>query len=218
VPAPGCEFDFELLLYEAVIREGENPDGDDTEGYPFDPITPSPASTPSAPIPGFWAPSLPPSPGPSNPANPTAPALPSFPPDPPVLTPHQTPLPSTPTPSAQAPKRTPGSADDIRRKRRGNQKRAMRRLEEKRAAPYGDYIVKPRIINKYIRPAIAIDVKFDALKLRHTKSAYTGGRLKSAARRVYSLDELVGGGSKFKFKLEKWDGRWVASFAKYFIQ
>jgi len=131
------------------------------------------------------------------------------------------PLPSTPTSSAQAhktPKCTPGSADDIRRKGRGNQKRAMRRLEEKRAAPYGDYIVKPRVINKYIRPAIAVDVKLDALKLRHTKSAYTGGRLKSAARRVYSLDELVGEDSKFKFKLEKWDGRWVASFAKYFTQ
>ena len=60
------------------------------------------------------------------------------------------------------------------------------------------------------RLAVAIGVKFDVLKVRHTKLAYTGGRLKSAARRVYTLDELVGVGSKFRFKLEKWDGRWVS--------
>jgi hypothetical protein len=94
----------------------------------------------------------------------------------------------------------------------------MRRLDEKRAAPYGDYAVKPRIINKYIRPSVAVNVKFDALKLRHTKSAYTGGRFKAAARRVYRVDELIGEGSKFKFKLERWDGRYLASFATNFIQ
>jgi hypothetical protein len=91
----------------------------------------------------------------------------------------------------------------------------MRRLEEKRAASYGDYIAKPQVINKYIRPVVAIDVKFDALKLRQTKSAYTGGRLKSAARRVYTLDELVGEGSKFKFKLEKWVGKWVGLLLRH---
>jgi hypothetical protein len=31
-------FDFEQL-YEEVAHEGENPDGDDTEGYQFEPIT-----------------------------------------------------------------------------------------------------------------------------------------------------------------------------------
>jgi hypothetical protein len=85
----------------------------------------------------------------------------------------------------------------------------MRRLEEKRAAGHGDYVVKPRIINKYIWPAVAAGVTFDALKLRHTKSAYTGGRLKAASRRVYGLDELVGERSTFKFKLEKWDGKYA---------
>jgi hypothetical protein len=80
-------------------------------------------------------------------------------------------------------------------------------LNAKQAAPYGDYVVKPRLVNKHARPAAAVDVKFDAMKLRHTKSAYTGGRVKGSPRRVYSLDELVGDSSKFKFRLEIWDGR-----------
>ena len=68
-------------------------------------------------------------------------------------------------------------------------------------------MVKPRVINKHVRPALAVDVKFDAMKLRHVKSAYTGGRFKGNAKRVYRLDELVGDDSKFKFRLETWDGR-----------
>ena len=68
-------------------------------------------------------------------------------------------------------------------------------------------MVKPRLVNKHVRPAAAVDVKFDSMKLRHMKSAYTGGRLKGSPKRVYSLDELVGDGSAFKFRLETWDGR-----------
>jgi hypothetical protein len=217
-PAPECDFDFEQLLYEAVVREGIDLDGDDTEGYPFDPIAPSEGThfdrddreglplDPMVPTLSSPSPLLPPPSKPTNPTNSASLLPPSLSQDPsPSLT--STPIP--PTHAPKKPKSTPGSADDIRRKKRANSKRAMRRLEEKRAASYGDYVVKPQVINKYIRPAVAIDVKLDALKLRHTKSAYTGGWLKSAARRLYTLDELVGEGSKFKFKLEKWDGRWV---------
>ena len=68
-------------------------------------------------------------------------------------------------------------------------------------------MVKPRVINKHVRPTLAVDVKFDAMKLRHVKSAYTGGRLKGNAKQVYRLDELVGDNSKFKFRLETWDGQ-----------
>ena len=80
-------------------------------------------------------------------------------------------------------------------------------LNAKQAAAYGNYVVKPWIINKHVRPALAVDVKFDAMKLRHAKSAYIGGRLTGNAKQVYRLDELVGDDSKFKFHLETWDGR-----------
>jgi hypothetical protein len=52
-------------------------------------------------------------------------------------------------------------------------------------------------------------VKFNALKLQHTQSACTGEWLKTPAGRAHTLNELVGEGLKFKFRLEKWDGRWV---------
>ena len=114
---------------------------------------------------------------------------------------------SNPQPSKKR-KHAKGSNEDSRRKGRANAKRAAVRLATKRAAPYGDYMVKPRIINKHVRPATAVDVKFDAMKLRHTKAGYTGGHLKSG-RRIYRLDELVGDSSIFKFRLETWDGKLV---------
>jgi hypothetical protein len=170
-------------------------DGDDTEGYPFEPIAlgdePGPSSSDIAAIPSpLSSPDL------------------DLAPSPPLVS--GPPGSSSTMQSCKTLKCTRGSADDICRKKRGNSRRAMRRLEEKRAAGHSDYAVKPRIINKYIQPAVAAGVKFDALKLRHTKSAYTGGRLKAASRRVYNLDELVGERSIFKFKLEKWDGKYAA--------
>lgn len=204
-PEPACGFSFEQVLYEAVVREGENLDGDDTEGYPFEPITlpSSPMSPPTAPdaLPNL----LPLPPSFSLEPAPSAPLL------------RRPPEPSSSTQPHKTPKCTRGSADDMRRKNRANTKRAMRRLEEKRATGYGDYVVKPRIINKYIRPAAAVDVKFDAMKLRHTKSAYTGGRIKAPSRRVYNVNELVGEDSIFKFKLKKWDGQYVTLFSMKFV-
>ncbi|KIM71410.1 hypothetical protein PILCRDRAFT_17103 [Piloderma croceum F 1598] len=72
----------------------------------------------------------------------------------------------------EKPKYRPGFVEDIRRKKRANTKRAVEGLEAKRAVLYSDYAVNHRIINKYVRPSAAVGVKFDAIKLRHTKHAY----------------------------------------------
>jgi hypothetical protein len=188
---------------EAVARESANLDGDDTEGYPFEPIATHFASPmPVSPIPdGCLG-------GPLQTAVPPPLLLDSTQLPPPSPSPTSTSLSqvSNPQPRKQ-PKYTKGSKEDIRRKGRANAKRAVARLATKRAALYGDYMVMPRIINKHVRPATAVDAAFDAMKLRRTKSAYTGGRLKSGAKRIYRLDELIGDGSTFKFRLETWDGR-----------
>lgn len=193
------------------MREAENLDGDDTEGYPFEPVINLPLSPPPiASLPDEF--SHGPSPGPS-----TSNAILPLPPlslldhtQPPPLKwppPHTFFNHASGSQPFKKPKYARGSKEDIRRKGRANAKRAVARLDEKRAAPYGDYVVKPRLVNKHVRPAAAVHVKYDAMKLRHTKSAYTGGRLKGSPKRIYSLDELVGDGSKFKFRLESWDGR-----------
>ena len=102
-----------------------------------------------------------------------------------------------------------GLTEDSRRKRRGHANRAIECLEAKRAAPYGEYAIKPKVLNKYVWPATSINTKLDAIRLKHTKHAYTGGKDKGGLKRLYELRELVGEDSHFKFKLECWDGRFV---------
>jgi hypothetical protein len=114
--------------------------------------------------------------------------------------------PSTPPPR-EAPKYTRGSAEDIRRKNRGKSKRAIKRLEEKRAAPYGLYVAKPSVINRHVRPATAIKTALNTAKLRATKNGWTGARDQGGYKRVFTLGEMVGEASIFKFRLERWDGR-----------
>ncbi|KZP02401.1 hypothetical protein FIBSPDRAFT_970041 [Athelia psychrophila] len=41
----------------------------------------------------------------------------------------------------------------------------------------------------------------------HVKTGYQGARDKGGVKRVYTLPELVGEGSKFGFDLRKWDGK-----------
>jgi hypothetical protein len=209
-PAPSDDVDFEQLLHQAVVREAEV-DNDDSEGYPFDPVvTPFSSPGPLSPVPDYLSNWL--AQNSDSTALPSPPPLSLDSPPLPLLPPCLDAIPSSSSKQlrpSENPKYRPGSAEDIRRKKRANAKRAVKRLEAKRAVPYGDYAVKPRIINKYVRSSTAIGVKFDATKLRHTKHAYTGGRPESHPKKIYSLNELVGNNSRFKFRLERWDGRWV---------
>jgi hypothetical protein len=96
--------------------------------------------------------------------------------------------------------------EDSRRKCRGHTKRAIERLEAKRAAPYGEYVIKPKVLNKYVMPATSINTKLNATRLKHTKHAYTGIKEKGSPKCIFELHELMGENSQFKFKLERWDG------------
>jgi len=97
--------------------------------------------------------------------------------------------------------------EDTRRKRRGHAKRAVERLEAKRAAPYGQYMIKPMVLSKYVRPATSINTKLNVMKLKHTKYAYTGGRDNGGQKCIFELHQLVGENLQFKFKLERWDSQ-----------
>jgi hypothetical protein len=97
--------------------------------------------------------------------------------------------------------------EDTRRKDCGHAKHAVERLEAKQAAPYGQYVIKPMVLSKYVWPATSINTKLDAMKLKHTKYAYTGARYNGGQKRIFELHELVGENSQFKFKLECWDGQ-----------
>ena len=187
-----ADFDFEHLVHEAIIRESEL-DDDDTEGCVFEAIT-MPSLLYPLPLPPplpVDAPASQPQSGPSHTLANTA-LRPSLSPE--ALT-------------HEAPKYTYGSVENSLRKKRGHAKRAMQRMEQKRAAPFGEYAVKPSVLNRHVRPAAAIQSELKTKKLKHTKNAWTGARDKGGYKRVFTLDEMVGEGSIFNFQLERWDGR-----------
>jgi hypothetical protein len=200
VPALSLDFDFDDLVRKAVIKEREL-DDDDAEGAalnaateflpPLDAVNVLISQPRSVPIPPTSMYAIPP---------PTAPSAP--------LASHHTPLNTQPLPPQHgAPKYRHGSTEDILRKKRGKAKRAMQRLEAKKSAPHGFYAVKPAVLNRHIRPATAITTKLDAQRLKCTKNGWTGARDKGGHGRIFALDEMVGEGSRFKFRLERWDGR-----------
>jgi hypothetical protein len=80
-------------------------------------------------------------------------------------------------------------------------------MEQKRTTSYGDYSVKPVMLNRHVRPATAFQSQLKTKKLKHTKNAWTGARDKGGYKRVFALDEMVGENSIFDFQLERWDGR-----------
>jgi hypothetical protein len=92
-----------------------------------------------------------------------------------------------------------GSMDDLRRKERAKAKRSAERLATKLSLPYGEYAVKPQVINKYIRYALPISVRFDAKKLRHTKTAYTGCKLGVVQGEFIALKSLLEGTRNLDF-------------------
>ena len=187
-----ADFDFEHLVHEAIIRESEL-DDDDTEGCVFEAIT-MPSLLYPLPLPPplpVDAPALQPQSGPSHTLANTA-LRPSLSPE--ALT-------------HEVPKYTHGSVENSLCKKRGHAKRAMQRMEQKRAVPFGEYAVKPSVLNRHVRPAAAIQSELKTKKLKHTKNAWTGARDKGGYKRVFTLDEMVGEGSIFNFRLERWDGR-----------
>lgn len=188
-------FDFEGLVRAAIRREDAF-DDDFTEGYLIEPaFTPFSSPTPLSPVPDDKVPG---SPIPSDLAQ-----LPT-----PELAPEAAPLsPPIAKPQPQRAKDPGHRVERARRKDRAKALRALKRELSKRTGGFGDYAVKPKVLQHHVRPAIAVSTQLKSEGLKHTKNAYTGGRDKGGYGRVFRLEELVGADSKLGFTLEKWDGR-----------
>jgi hypothetical protein len=187
-----ADFNFGHLVREAIIRESEL-DDDDTEGCAFEAVSMPSSSCSLSLLPrAADTPASQQQSGPSHAMANTTASQPSTSPE---------------SPAYEVPKYTQGSVENSLRKKRGHAKRAMQRLERKRAAPFGDYAVKPSVLNRHVRPASAIQSGLKTKKLKHTKNAWTGARDEGGHKRVFILDEMVGEGSIFHFRLERWDGR-----------
>ena len=187
-----ADFDFGHLVREAIIRESEL-DDDDTEGCAFEAVSMPSSSCLLSLLP--QAANTPASPPQSGPSHATA------------NTPASQPSTSPESPAYEVPKYTHGSVENSLRKKRGHAKRAVQRLERKRAAPFGDYVVKPSVLNRRVRPASAIQSELKIKKLKPTKNAWMGARDEGGHKFIFTLDKMVGEGSIFNFRLERWDGR-----------
>ena len=95
------------------------------------------------------------------------------------------------------------------RERKKIRMKAHRDLQRAKAAANLSHGTKARTINKYIRPSTACSVEFDARNLKHTQFGWTGGRDLISHQRIFSLEEMVGPQSRFKFTLQHWDGKYV---------
>jgi hypothetical protein len=59
-------------------------------------------------------------------------------------------------------------------------------------------------------PSFSLDTKTPA------KTGYVGTRNPKASKRIYTLLEMVGVGSKFNFNLVEWDGKYVYHFVYFY--
>jgi hypothetical protein len=79
--------------------------------------------------------------------------------------------------------------------------------QRKDTAPYGDFVVKPRLVNKHIKkPEKSIHTGLNAMDMPHASTGYLGKWDSGGTKRVFQLEELVGKDSQYGFELQKWDG------------
>jgi ribosomal protein L44E len=172
-------FNFEQLLGNAVQSEISNQE-DDTEDYPFQSICQT--DQPDTPAPSDQDSDVD--------INSDE---------------HQTPTSSTATPISRQP---PAKSVNEYRKLKSKQKRQMKRQQERSSRSFGDYTVRPSTTKKHVKEAnkvtAQLDLDVDAVSV--TKIGYTTVNA-DGYNRTFTLEEIVGSDSVFKFTLHHWDGK-----------
>lgn len=185
-PAAGADFDFNALLHRAINEEHDN----DLEDYAVEPVVLDddhmalPLLTPPSSLPATLSHSLP---------TPTA--------VPPIST-----SAATPGPSRHAPPKR-GTNELAYRKAKGKAREKVKAQQRRDAAVYGDFAVKPRMVNKHImKPGQPIRTSLDAGNMPHASTGYVGLQDSEGTGRIFELEELVGRDSEYGFELRKWNG------------
>jgi hypothetical protein len=96
-------------------------------------------------------------------------------------------------------------------KARWLQKRAIKRkLEREQQRLKLGYSSKPSVrrsaVKNHLHPYSGVKTTLQMHKLRATRAGFTAIRDSGGVKRAYSLDDMVGNGSTFHFKLKAWDG------------
>lgn len=176
-PAAGANFQFDAAVRESMSAQPDY----DLEDYEIAPVSLVCSSDSETLLPG------------------DAPPTPS----PPVAA---TPFRAAPAASRHAPPKA-GTSELAYRKAKGKAREKLKARRLREAAPYGHFAVKPRQVNKYVKePGNPIQTHPDAQDMPHASTSYLGMRDSGGLKRVFGLNELVGGDSTYGFELRKWDG------------
>ena len=117
------------------------------------------------------------------------------------LTPPLTPRPTLPTTAANAKERKHA------KKRAKNHLNRKTKREQARDATFANIKARPTLSTKILNSHQPIVCETETSKASRVSTGYTGKNDEAQSRSLFTLEELVGEGSKWGFKLEKWDGR-----------
>ena len=114
--------------------------------------------------------------------------------------------------ASQAPSSTPlmyASGAERRKAKKKGQSHANRQKKRQtaREATYANIKVRPECVANFIDSSTPIYTDSEAKKASRINTGYTGRDDGGRSSKLYTLDELVGEGSKFGFKLQEWDGK-----------
>ncbi|KAK1217089.1 hypothetical protein PQX77_020273 [Marasmius sp. AFHP31] len=104
-------------------------------------------------------------------------------------------------PTGEPSKPTTGS------KARSKKNRKRKREKEKAEKGAEGYSVPPALKKKHLNNSKSQSVNFDLGSIRVADNGFTGHHRNHGSQKEYTLDEMVGPESRFKFNLIEWDGR-----------
>lgn len=137
----------------------------------------------------------------------------STPPSTPLGSPHPSaaPLPPADGPAQrQQPPSAPTESRLAKKKKKGHKNRRNRRDKVKQQQSFGDYAVREEAKAKYVNYDEPIAAYNSLRSAKVASSGFVGLNSQRSSRqsskKQYTLEEMVGEGSEFNFKLVEWDG------------
>jgi len=115
----------------------------------------------------------------------------------------------TPTQSPSSTTPTHLNGAERRKTKKKSQSHANRRKTRQmaREATYANIKVRPECTARFVNSSTPICTDSETKNASRVNTSYTGRDDGARSSKLYTLDELIGKGSKFGFKLQKWDGK-----------
>ena len=114
---------------------------------------------------------------------------------------------TTQAPSSTQPMHANGAERRKAKKKAQSHANRQKARQTARESTYANIKVRPECTTKLINSSTPIFTNSDMKNASRINTGYTGRDGSDHSSKLYTLDELIGEGSKFGFKLQKWDGK-----------